>query len=46
MSARHTFAEVDQLVDVGELHPDDIHLPGVFVDDVMLESHGVAEAAG
>jgi 3-oxoacid CoA-transferase subunit A len=38
MSARHTFAEVDQLVDVGALHPDDIHLPGVFVDDVMLKS--------
>jgi 3-oxoacid CoA-transferase subunit A len=38
MSARHTFAEVDQIVDVGELHPDDIHLPGVFVEDVMLKS--------
>ena len=31
-----TFAEVQRLVDTGELGPDDIHLPGVFVDDVFL----------
>jgi 3-oxoacid CoA-transferase subunit A len=36
MSGRHTFAEVEHLVDVDALHPDDIHLPGVFVDDVLL----------
>jgi 3-oxoacid CoA-transferase subunit A len=38
MSGRRTFAEVDHLVAVDELHPDDIHLPGVFVDDVVLRS--------
>jgi 3-oxoacid CoA-transferase subunit A len=38
MSARHTFAEVQHLVGMGDLHPDDIHLPGVFVDDVLLAS--------
>ena len=36
MSGRRTFAEVQHLVEVDELHPDDIHLPGVFVDDVVL----------
>ena len=38
MSGRHTFAEIEQLVDVDELHPDDIHLAGVFVDEVLLAS--------
>lgn len=38
MSARRTFAEVEYLVQVDDLHPDDIHLPGVFVDDVMQGS--------
>ena len=38
MAGRHTFAEVQHLVGTGELHPDDIHLPGVFVDDVLLTS--------
>lgn len=38
MAGRRTFAELQHLVDVDELHPDDIHLPGVFVDDVLLAS--------
>ena len=38
MSGRHTFAEVEHLVGIGELEPDDIHLPGVFVNEVLLTS--------
>jgi 3-oxoacid CoA-transferase subunit A len=38
MAGRRTFAEIQHLVEVDELHPDDIHLPGVFVDDVLLAS--------
>jgi 3-oxoacid CoA-transferase subunit A len=38
MSGRRVFAEIQHLVEVDELHPDDIHLPGVFVDDVLLAS--------
>ncbi len=38
MSGRHTLAEVEHLVGTGELGPDDIHLPGVFVDEVLLKS--------
>jgi len=35
MAGRTTIAEVEQLVDVGELAPDEIHLPGIFVDRVV-----------
>ncbi len=38
MSGQHTFAEVEHLVGIGDLQPDDIHLPGVFVDEVLLKS--------
>ncbi|MGH8868207.1 MAG: CoA transferase subunit A [Actinomycetes bacterium] len=38
MSARHTFAEVEHIVRADEIHPDDVHLPGVCVDDVFLAS--------
>jgi 3-oxoacid CoA-transferase subunit A len=38
MAGRHTFAEVEQLAGTGELAPDDIHLPGVFVDEVLLRA--------
>ncbi|REE05033.1 3-oxoacid CoA-transferase subunit A [Citricoccus nitrophenolicus] len=36
MSGRTTFVEVERLVDTGSLDPDDIHLPGVFVDHVVM----------
>jgi 3-oxoacid CoA-transferase subunit A len=29
-------AEADQIVEVGELEPDEIHCPGIFVDRVVL----------
>jgi 3-oxoacid CoA-transferase subunit A len=31
-----TIAEVEQLVEIGGLHPDHIHTPGVYVDQVLL----------
>lgn len=31
-----TFAEVEELVEVGELDPDDIHTPSVFVQHILL----------
>jgi len=36
MSGRTTFAEVEQLVDVDAIGPDDVHLPGVFVNFVVM----------
>ena len=38
MAGRLTIAEVDELVEPGELDPDDIHLPGIYVDRVVLLS--------
>lgn len=37
MAARLTIAEVEGVVDVGELPPDQIHLAGVFVDHIVEE---------
>jgi len=35
-AGRVTIAEVEQLVDVGELDPDHIHTPGIFVQRIVL----------
>ena len=35
MAGRVTIAEVDELVEPGVLGPDDIHLPGIYVDRVI-----------
>ena len=36
MAGRVTIAEVDELVEPGVLDPDDIHLPGIYVDRVVV----------
>lgn len=36
MAGRTTVAEVKTLVEPGELAPDDTHLPGIFVDRVLV----------
>jgi len=36
MAGRTTVAEVEQLVEPGELDPDQVHLPGVFVQRVVV----------
>ncbi|MBM6402953.1 CoA transferase subunit A [Phycicoccus sp. CSK15P-2] len=35
MSGRTTLAEVEELVEPGEIDPDDVHLPGVYVHRVL-----------
>ena len=35
MAGRITIAEVEQLVEPGELNPNDVHLPGVYVHSVV-----------
>jgi 3-oxoacid CoA-transferase, A subunit len=35
MSARVTIAEVEQLVEPGEIAPDDVHLPGIYVHRIL-----------
>lgn len=34
-AARLTIAEVDELVELGDLDPDDVHLPGIFVHRII-----------
>lgn len=34
-----TIAEVEELVEVGELEPDQIHTPSIFVDRIILGTH-------
>jgi 3-oxoacid CoA-transferase subunit A len=36
MAARITIAEVEELVEPGEIVPESVHLPGVFVDRVVV----------
>jgi 3-oxoacid CoA-transferase A subunit len=39
MAGRVTIAEVEEVVDVGKLDPDQIHTPGVFVQRVVVGKH-------
>ncbi|MBF4635317.1 CoA transferase subunit A [Agreia pratensis] len=39
MSGRITIAEVDELVEPGELNPDQVHLAGIYVDRVIELTH-------
>jgi 3-oxoacid CoA-transferase subunit A len=39
MAGTYTVAEVDRLVGRGELDPDDVHLPGIFVDALFAAEH-------
>lgn len=40
-AADYVVAEVEQLVPAGDIHPDQVHLPGIFVDAIVLsrQSH-------
>jgi len=35
-AAKITIAEVEEIVEVGEICPDDVHLPGIFVHKIIL----------
>lgn len=39
MSGRITIAEVDEIVEAGEIDPDQVHLPGIYVDRVIQLTH-------
>ncbi len=38
MAGKFTIAEVEQIVEIGELDPDEIHLPGIYINRVVLNS--------
>jgi 3-oxoacid CoA-transferase subunit A len=39
MAGKITVAEVEEIVEVGELDPDAIHTPGIFVQRIVLNAH-------
>jgi len=39
MAGKITIAEVEELVEVGELDPDSIHTPGIFVQRIVVNAH-------
>ena len=38
MAGKSTIAEVEQVVEIGEIDPDDIHLPGIYINRVVLNA--------
>ena len=38
MAGKLTIVEVEQIVEIGEIAPDDIHLPGIYVNRIVLNS--------
>jgi 3-oxoacid CoA-transferase subunit A len=36
MAGKITIAEVEELVEAGELHPNEIHVPGIYVHRIVL----------
>lgn len=38
-AGRVCVAEVEEIVEVGELAPDDIHLPGIYVQRLVRNAH-------
>ncbi|MBK0063699.1 MULTISPECIES: CoA transferase subunit A [unclassified Acinetobacter] len=39
MAGKITIAEVEQVVEIGELNPDEIHLAGIYVQRIVLNAH-------
>jgi len=39
MAGKITIVEVEKLVNVGEIDPEHVHLPGVFVDRIVVNEH-------
>ncbi len=39
MAGKTTIVEVEHLVEVGDLDPDDVHLPGIYVHRIVVNAH-------
>lgn len=39
MAGKITIAEVEQIVEIGDLDPDEIHLPGIYVNRIVLNAN-------
>lgn len=38
MACKQTIVEVEEIVEDGEIHPDQVHLPGIFVHKIVKAS--------
>ena len=38
MAGKITIAEVEHIVEIGEIDPDDIHLPGIYINRIILNA--------
>lgn len=38
VAGKFTVVEVEQIVEIGEINPDDIHLPGIYVNRIVLNT--------
>ncbi|NHB58959.1 CoA transferase subunit A [Acinetobacter shaoyimingii] len=39
MAGKIAVAEVEEIVEIGELDPDSIHLPGIYINRIVLNAH-------
>lgn len=39
MAGRISIAEVEEIVEIGDLDPDEIHLPGIYINRIVLNAH-------
>ena len=39
MAGKTTIVEVEELVELGEIDPDDVHLPGIYVSRIVVNAH-------
>ena len=39
MAGKIAIAEVEEIVEIGELDPDSIHLPGIYINRIVLNAH-------
>jgi 3-oxoacid CoA-transferase subunit A len=39
MAGKITIAEVEEIVEAGELNPDEIHTPGIYVQRILVGSN-------
>ncbi len=39
MAGKTTIVEVERVVEVGEIDPDDVHLPGIYVQRIVVNAH-------
>ncbi len=39
MAGKISIAEVEEIVEIGDLDPDEIHLPGIYINRIILNTH-------